>query len=470
MLFDVLVIGGGPGGYEAAIEAAENGLTVANCDNFKFNDSYSLGGTCLNVGCIPSKALLQSSENYIELLNEFEHHGISCENPKIDIKKMIARKNAIVTKSHKGIAYLFKKNKITELHGTASFVKKNNGSGDGYTIDINDDGKTQTIVAKHIIIATGSTPRELPDVAIDNYNILDNEGALSLTQVPKKLCIIGGGVIGLELGSVWSRLGSEVIILEAMPKFLPNADSDCSKELYKNLVKQGLTIHNEIVIKKIKNAAKKVIITYLDKTNHEIIIECDKLIVAIGRVPNIKALVLDNVGVKIDGRGFIAVDDNNLTNMPNIWAIGDCVRGPMLAHKASKEGICVAKRICGIQTKFNFNTIPWVIYTNPELAWVGKTEAELQQMKIEYKVGVSYFMSNGRALGLGNTIGFIKILADKTTDRILGAHMVGPYVSELISEVVVAMEFMASAEDLATIIHAHPSLSEVTHEAALVCN
>lgn len=468
MNFDVIVIGGGPGGYVAAIRAAQLGFNVACVDGFIRDGKYSLGGTCLNVGCIPSKALLQSSENFAELQHSFADHGISCDNPKIDVKKMIKRKEDIVNKNASGISFLFKKNKITELHGWASFVSQDNNSNQ-WKISIDDKGEKKQISATHVIIATGSVPRQLPQIAVDNKNVLDNDGALALDAVPSELCIIGAGVIGLEMGSVWLRLGSKVTILEAMDTFLSSADEQLAKELQKNLVKQGLIIKTGVKIGEIKDSASGVTVNY-EEAGATQSIKCNKLMVAIGRVPNTDGLNAAAIGLNIDDRGFITVDSECKTNLPNIWAIGDCVRGPMLAHKASDEGIIVAERIAGQKPHFEFDTVPWVIYTNPEVAWVGKTEKQLQANGVAYKKGVANFMANGRALGLGNNVGFVKILADEETDRILGVHMVGPFVSELISEAVVAMEFKASSEDLARIIHAHPSLSEVTHEAALACD
>jgi dihydrolipoamide dehydrogenase len=467
--FDILVIGGGPGGYVAAIRAAQLGFSVACVDGFKREGKYSLGGTCLNVGCIPSKALLQSSENFHALTHDFINHGISCASPKIDIAKMLARKDDIISKNANGISFLFKKNKITELHGWASFVSRDTAAAK-WQVEITDDNEVEQLVsATHVIVASGSTPRPLPQIAIDNKNVLDNEGALAITEVPEKLCIIGAGVIGLEMGSVWLRLGSKVTILEASNRFLPVADEQLAKELQKNLIKQGLEIKTGVKIGEIKSSTTKVSIAYT-QDNQTATLDCNKLIVAIGRVPNTYGLAADKVGLQLDERGFIVVDDNCKTNLENVWAIGDCVRGPMLAHKASDEGVMVAERIASQKPHLDFDNIPWVIYTNPELAWVGKTEQQLKQAGVSYTKGVASFMANGRALGLGNNIGMVKILADATTDRILGVHMVGPFVSELISEAVVAMEFKASSEDLARIIHAHPSLSEVTHEAALACD
>lgn len=464
--FDVVVIGGGPGGYVAAIRAAQLGFKTVCIDGFVKNGKYSLGGTCLNVGCIPSKALLQSSENFAELTHSFADHGISCDNPKIDITKMLSRKNDIVSKNASGISFLFKKNKITEMHGFATFEAQDAGK---WVINVNDNGNVSQVKGTHVIVATGSNSRMLPQIATDNKNIIDNEGALDLANAPQKLCIIGAGVIGLEMGSVWRRLGSEVVILEAMDTFLGAADEQVAKELHKHLTKQGLQIKTSIKIGDIKDNGNSVTVHYVENGEDKSL-ECDKLMVSIGRVPNTKGLNAEKVGLKLDERGFIVVDDDCRTNLANVWAIGDCVRGPMLAHKASDEGVIVAERIAGQHPHFDFNTVPWVIYTNPEIAWVGKTEKQLKAEGIEYKKGSASFMANGRALGLGNNAGFVKILACVETDRILGVHMVGPFVSELISEAVVAMEFMASSEDLARIIHAHPSLSEVTHEAALACD
>lgn len=463
MEFDIIVIGAGPGGYVAAIRAAQLGFKVACVDDFVRNDKYSLGGTCLNVGCIPSKALLQSSENFAELTHSFQDHGITCDNPQMDVAKMLARKDDIVSKNANGISFLFKKNKITELHGRA---KLSSNKDNKWQIMINDNGAEEVVAATHVIMAVGSKPRMLPQIVTDNKNILDNAGALDIKKIPKEICVIGAGVIGLEMGSVWKRLGSNVTVLEMMDTFLASADEQVAKELHKNLIKQGLLIKNGVKIGDIKDNGKSVVVKYTDAGAATEII-ADKVIVAIGRVPNTSNIGAENVALSLDEHGFIVVDEECKTNLANVWAIGDCVRGPMLAHKASDEGIIVAERIAGQHPHFDFNTIPWVIYTNPEVAWVGKTEKQLQDAGIEYKKGVASFMANGRALGLGHNIGFVKILACSKTDRILGVHMVGPFVSELISEAVVAMEFMASSEDLARIIHAHPSLSEVTHEAAL---
>ncbi|WP_434778688.1 dihydrolipoyl dehydrogenase [Neisseria sp. Ec49-e6-T10] len=462
--FDVVVIGAGPGGYIAAIRAAQLGFKTACIDDFIGKDGKpALGGTCLNVGCIPSKALLQSSENLHALEHDFAEHGIKVGKASFDAKQMIARKDGIVTKLTGGIGFLFKKNKVESLHGKGSLKAQNNGK---WQIEVTKGKQKDLIEATHVIVATGSRPRPLPLVTIDNKNVLDNEGALNLTAVPKRLGVIGSGVIGLEMGSVWKRLGSEVTILEAMPTFMAAADQQIAKEAFKTLTKDtGLIIQLNTKIKEITNG-KTVKVTYeVDAKEHTL--EVDKLIVAIGRTPNTEGLGAKEVGLAVDERGFITVNDLCQTNLPNVWAIGDVVRGPMLAHKASEEGVAVAERIAGQKPHVDFNSVPWVIYTSPEVAWVGKTEEQLKAEGIEYKKGTSSFAANGRALGLGQAQGTVKILACTKTDRILGVHMIGPMVSELISEAVVAIEFKASSEDLARIIHAHPSLSEVTHEAAL---
>lgn len=462
--FDVAVIGGGPGGYVAAIRAAQLGFKTVCIDKGvnKAGDAPALGGTCLNVGCIPSKALLQSSEHFHAALHDFAEHGITVGTPKMDVAKMIARKDAIVTKLTGGIAFLFKKNKVESIHGTGSLKGKN---GDLWQIEVSGS----VIEAKSVIIATGSNPRPLPNVAVDNKVVLDNVGALNLTAVPKKLGLIGSGVIGLEMGSVWNRLGSKVTVLEALPQFMPMADGQVAKEALKTFTAQGLDIQLGIKIEAVENKGKSVTVKY--SVNGENKSETfDKLIVAIGRVPNTQGLNADAVGLKINERGFIEVDDECRTNLPNIWAIGDVVRGPMLAHKASEEGVAVAERIAGQKPHVNLGVIPAVVYTTPEMAWVGKTEEQLKEAGVAYRKGQSGFAANGRALGMGQASGFVKMLVDDRTDRILGVHIIGPMASELISEAVVAMEFSASGEDIARIIHAHPTLSEVIHEAALACD
>jgi dihydrolipoamide dehydrogenase len=459
--FDVVVIGGGPGGYIAAIRAAQLGMNVACIDEWK-NDKGgpALGGTCTNVGCIPSKALLQSSEHYEHLNHHFADHGITADNVKIDVAKMLARKDQVVKQNNDGIVYLFKKNKVTFFHGRGSFVAAKDG---GYELKAGEE----TIQAKQVIVATGSNARALPGVPFDEENILSNDGALRVGATPKKLGLIGAGVIGLEMGSVWRRLGAEVTVLEGLPAFLGAVDESVAKEAAKVFKKQGLDIQLGVKVGEVKTSKKGVSVAYTDAKGEAKTLEVDKLIVSIGRVPNTIGLGADVVGLKLDERGAIVVDDDCKTNLPGVWAIGDVVRGPMLAHKAEEEGVAVAERMAGQHGHVNFNTIPWVIYTSPEIAWVGKTEQQLKAEGVAYKAGQFPFLANGRARALGDTTGFVKFLADAKTDEILGVHIIGPFASELISEAVVAMEFKASAEDIARICHAHPSLSEATKEAAL---
>jgi dihydrolipoamide dehydrogenase len=474
-LFDVVVIGAGPGGYVAAIRCAQLGLNTACIDEWKNpQGKASLGGTCLNVGCIPSKALLESSENFERVAHKYSAHGIKVEGLSVDIPVMISRKEKIVTEFANGIAMLFKKNKVTSIHGQGTLVKDKSDQKN-WKVKIQNSDKEETIEAKYIIIATGSTPRQLPSIVVDNERVLDNEGALALIEVPKRLGIIGAGVIGLEMASVWRRLGSEVTILEAMPEFLAAVDEQIAKEAKKIFTRElGLEILTSVNITEIKTGKKTVIVKYLDAQAKAQRLEVDKLIVSVGRVPNSAKLGADSVGLEIDDGGRIQVDTHCRTNLLNVYAVGDVVRGPMLAHKASEEGIAVAEgiaaNVAGQEKNLpsvNLDIIPWVIYTSPEIAWVGKTEQELKTAGIKYKAGQFPFMANGRARALGETSGFVKVIADAHTDRILGVHMIGPYVSEMISEAVVAIEFSASSEDIARIVHAHPSLSEVLHEAAL---
>jgi dihydrolipoamide dehydrogenase len=467
--FDVLVIGAGPGGYVAAIRAAQLGFNTACVDDFKNKAGEpSLGGTCLNVGCIPSKALLESSENVERIEHKFSEHGITVSGMKFDVKKMLERKDSIVGKLTQGIAYLFKKNKVASLHGRGKIIGR---AGERWQVEVLDGERREVVEATHIIIATGSKPRNLPDLPCDNKLILDNEGALSISAVPKKLGVIGAGVIGLEMGSVWKRLGSDVTILEAAPGFLLAADEAVAREANRIFTRDlGLKINTSVKIGAIKPGKTNVKVHWTDAAGGEHDETFDKLIVAIGRIPNTAGLAADEVGLKLDERGFVEVDAECRANPPNIWAIGDVVRGPMLAHKASEEGVAVAERIAGQRPQLDFGVIPWVIYTSPEMAWVGKTEQALKAEGIAYKKGQFPFSPNGRALGLGEVGGFVKMLADAKTDRILGVHIIGPFASELIAEAVVAMEFHASAEDIARIVHAHPSLSEALHEAALGCD
>ncbi|MBC3906345.1 dihydrolipoyl dehydrogenase [Undibacterium umbellatum] len=462
--FDVVVIGGGPGGYIAAIRAAQLGFSTACIDAWtNEKGGPAPGGTCTNVGCIPSKALLQSSEHYEHAGHAFADHGINVQGLGLDVAKMLGRKNTIVKQNNDGILFLFKKNKVTFFHGHGSFVK-----GDAGAYEIKVAGKMEeTITGKHIIVATGSNARALPGAAFDETTILSNDGALKIAEVPKKLGVIGAGVIGLEMGSVWRRLGAEVTVLEALPTFLGAVDEQIAKEAHKLFVKQGLSINLGVKIGEIVNGGKDVTVNYTDDKGAEHKAVFDKLIISIGRTPNTNGLNAEAVGLQLDERGFIAVDGDCKTNLANVWAVGDVVRGPMLAHKAEEEGVAVAERIAGQHGHVNFNTIPWVIYTSPEIAWVGRTEQQLKADGVAYKAGTFPFMANGRARALGDTSGMVKFLADATTDEILGVHIVGPMASELISEAVVAMEFKASAEDIARICHAHPSLSEATKEAAL---
>ena len=464
--FDVLVIGGGPGGYVAAIRAAQLGFNTACCESNPYADPKGeprLGGTCLNVGCIPSKALLHTSHLFEEAGHAFADQGISVGTPKIDVPKMIARKSDIVTKLTMGIKGLFKKNKVTQLNGHGAFVGK---EGDLWKVKVG----AEEVLAKQVIVATGSKARHLPNIPVDNQIVCDNIGALDINAVPKKLAIIGAGVIGLEMGSVWRRLGSEVTILEAAPDFLAAADQDVAKEALKLFTKQGLSIQMGVRIGEVKSSKKGVAIAYTDKDGKEAKLEADRLIVSVGRVPNTDGLNAEAVGLKLNERGMIEVDGHCKTNLPGVWAIGDVVRGPMLAHKAMEEGVMVAELMAGQAGHCNFDTIPWVIYTAPEIAWVGKTEQQLKAEGVAYKAGKIPFLANGRALGMGAPDGFVKMLACAKTDRILGVHIIGVGASDLIAEGVVAMEFGAASEDLARICHGHPTLSEVVHEAALACD
>jgi dihydrolipoamide dehydrogenase len=462
--FDVVVIGGGPGGYIAAIRASQLGFQVACIDEWKNAEGGPApGGTCTNVGCIPSKALLQSSEHFDHANHHFADHGISAKDVKMDVAKMLGRKDTVVKQNNDGILYLLKKNKITFFHGRGTFFKAVDG---GFEIKVTGKAE-ESIVGKQIIIATGSNARALPGTPFDEVNILSNDGALCIGSVPKKLALIGSGVIGLEMGSVWRRLGAEVTILEGLPTFLGAVDEQIAKEAKKAFDKQGLKIELGVKVGEITNGKKGISIAYTNAKGEAQILDADKLIVSIGRVPNTIGLGAEAIGLQLDERGAIVVDGDCKTNVPGVWAVGDVVRGPMLAHKAEEEGVAVAERIAGQHGHVNFNTIPWVIYTSPEIAWVGRTEQQLKADGVAYKAGTFPFLANGRARALGDTTGMVKFLADATTDEILGVHIVGPMASELISEAVVAMEFKASAEDIARICHAHPSLSEATKEAAL---
>ena len=461
--FDVVIIGAGPGGYIAAIRAAQLGMQVACIDAWQTADGKPApGGTCTNVGCIPSKALLQSSENYDHAAHTFADHGIKVGSLSMDVAQMLKRKDKVVKQNNDGILYLLKKNKVTFFHGKGAFA---GGTAGAWQVKVS--GKAEDmLIAKHVIVATGSSPRALPGAPFDNKLVLDNAGALAITEVPKRLGVIGAGVIGLEMGSVWRRLGATVTVLEALPAFLGAADEAVAKEANKVFVKQGLAIHTGVKVGAIK-AGNEVTVDYTDSAGKAQALTVDKLIVSIGRLPHTEGLNAAGVGLKLDERGFIAVDEHCKTNLANVWAVGDVVRGPMLAHKAEEEGVAVAQRIAGKYGHVDFNTVPWVIYTSPEIAWVGKTEQQVKTEGIEYRTGSFPFMANGRARALGDTTGFVKFIADKKSDRILGVHIIGPMASELIAEAVVAMEFGASSEDIAMICHAHPSLSEAMKEAAL---
>ena len=457
--FDLTVIGSGPGGYVAAIRAAQLGLKAACIDDWKSAEGRpALGGTCTNVGCIPSKALLQSSENFEQAGHHFAEHGVRVKGLELDLAQMLRRKDQVVKASNDGIVYLFKKNKVAFFHGRGSFVKS---GAEGSEVAVG----TEILAARNVIVATGSSPRALPGTAFDEKLILSNDGALAIPEVPKRLGIVGAGVIGLEMGSVWRRLGSEVTILEALPAFLGAADEQIAKEAAKIFAKQGLEIQLGVKIASVK-PGKDVTVDYADAEGKPQTTAFDKLIVSIGRVANTQGLNAEGVGLKLD-RGFVAVDEHCRSNLPGVWAIGDVVRGPMLAHKAEEEGVAVAERIAGQHPHVDFNTIPWVIYTTPEIAWVGKTEQQLKAEGVAYRAGTFPFMANARARALGETSGLVKFLADARTDTILGVHIIGAFASELIAEAVVAMEFRASSEDIGMICHAHPSLSEAMKDAAL---
>ncbi|MCD9096270.1 dihydrolipoyl dehydrogenase [Luteimonas fraxinea] len=463
--FDVVVIGAGPAGYHAAIRAAQLGKTVACIDAALGKDGKpALGGTCLRVGCIPSKALLDSSRQFWNMGHIFGDHGISFKDPKIDVEAMIGRKDKIVKQFTGGIAMLFKANKVTPYYGFATL------HADRLVKVAQHDGTEVELTGANVIIAAGSDSIELPFAKFDGDTIVDNVGGLDFTEVPKRLAVIGAGVIGLELGSVWKRLGAEVTILEALPDFLALADAEVAKTALKEFKKQGLDIKLGAKVSKTeitgKGKKKEVVVSYTDGSGEQTI-TVDKLLVSVGRKAASKGLLADDSGVKLTDRGQIEVDDHCHTGVDGVWAVGDCVRGPMLAHKGFEEGIAVAELIAGLPGHVNFDTIPWVIYTEPELAWVGKTEQQLKDEGIPYKAGSFPFAANGRAVAMIEATGFVKVLAHAETDRVLGMHLVGANVSELVHEGVLTMEFSGSADDLARICHAHPSLSEVVHDAAM---
>ena len=463
--FDVVVFGAGPAGYHAAIRAAQLGMKVACIDAALGKDGKpALGGTCLRVGCIPSKALLDSSHQYHNLTHQFEQHGISVKDAKIDVGTMVGRKDAIVKQFTGGIAQLFKANKVAAFYGFGQLQP-------GNVVKVTQhDGSEVELKGTNVILAAGSDSIELPFAKFDNEYIVDNVGALDFTEVPKRLAVIGAGVIGLELGSVWKRLGAEVTILEALPDFLAVADSEVSKVAAREFKKQGLDIRLGAKVSKTevtgKGKKKEVVVTYSDAEGEKTL-TVDKLLVAVGRRAASKGLLAEGTGVKLNERGQVEVDAHCHTGVDGVWAIGDCVRGPMLAHKGFEEGIAVAELIAGLPGHVNFDTIPWVIYTSPEIAWVGKTEQQLKAEGVAYKAGSFPFAAVGRAVAMAEPAGFVKVIADAETDRVLGMHLVGANVSELVHEGVLTMEFKGSADDLARICHAHPSLSEAVHDAAM---
>ena len=461
-MYDIIVIGSGPAGYVAAIRASQLGLKTACIEKSSINNKPQLGGTCLNIGCIPSKALLDSSHRYADALNHFPDHGIKVTKPKIDISQMMERKNKIVSQLTSGVAGLLKANKVSQITGSAKIIDSNN-------VEVSNEENTELLKTKNIIIATGSMPIDIPVAKVDNKNIVDSTGALEFKAVPKTLGIIGAGIIGLELGSVWSRLGSKVTILEAMDDFLPMADSKISDDVLKEFNKQGLNINLGCKVTAAKSNEKNVTVNFQNNGDQSEL-TFDKLIVAVGRKPYTNNLFDESCGLSVDQNGFISVNDFCETPIKNIWAVGDVVRGPMLAHKASEEGIMVAERIAGNQVEMEYDLVPSVIYTHPEVAWVGKNEKELNDAGVEFKTGSFPFAASGRALATGESTGFVKVIADKRTDTILGVHAFGPAAADIVQQGVVAMEFGASAEDLGLTIFSHPTVSEALHEAALAVN
>ena len=454
--FDVIIIGGGPGGYVCAIRAAQLGLKTACVES-----RGALGGTCLNVGCIPSKSLLNLSENYYKAKKDFNNQGIEISDIKLNIEKMMSNKNKSVQVLTKGVEFLFKKNKVTYLKGKGVIFSKND------VVVYSDDSK-QSYKAKNIVIATGSSPTSLPGIEIDEKNIVSSTGALSLPSVPKKLTVIGGGYIGLEMGSVWSRLGSEVTVIEYLDHITPGMDREISKEFQKILTKQGITFKLNSKVTSVKNVKNKVLVEYTDNTTAaRERQECDKVLVSVGRRPYTEGLNLSKVGIKKNDKGRIEVNKKLQTSISNIYAIGDVIEGPMLAHKAEEEGIAVAETLAGQVGHVNYDVIPGVVYTSPEVATVGKTEEQLKENNIGYKVGKFPFLANSRAKVNNETEGFVKILADSNSDRVLGVHIIGPHSGDMIAEMALAMEFGASAEDIARTCHAHPTHTEAIKEAAL---
>ncbi len=459
--FDVVVIGAGPAGYIAAIRAAQHGLSVACIDEWKNKDGKNaFGGTCLNAGCIPSKAMLESSELFHKAEHEFKKHGIKTGGIELDLGAMQKRRAGIVRQLTNGIAGLFKAAKVEGLVGHGKLLA-------GKQVEFAPvDGDVEIIDAKHVILASGSSPIELPIAKFDDDGIIDSWGALELDEVPKRLGVVGAGVIGLELGSVWARLGSEVTVLEAMDDFLFMADRDVAKVTAADFKKQGLDIKLGAKVTEAKSGKKGVTVSYDDRNGAQTL-EVDKLVVAVGRRPHTDNLFSGDAGIQLDERGFIVVDDECRTRVKGVYAVGDCVRGPMLAHKGSEEGVMAADLIAGELAEVNYDVIPSVIYTNPEIAWVGKTEAEVKESGRAYKTGSFPFAASGRAKAMESTSGMVKIISAEDDDEILGVHIVGPMAGELISEAVLALEFNASTEDIQRTIHAHPSLAEAVHEASL---
>jgi dihydrolipoamide dehydrogenase len=460
-MFDVVVIGGGPAGYVAAIRSAQLGLKTACIEEYvDAKNNPTFGGTCLNVGCIPSKALLDSSHRYQEATSHLKIHGIEVGSVALDVPAMMKRKNDIVAKLTGGIGGLFAANKVTPIAGRGKVL------ADGKAEITNIEGKKEIIESKNIIIASGSSPIEIGSAVFNDTNILDSTGALEINKVPKTLGVIGAGVIGLELGSVWARLGSKVTVIEAMDDFLYMADKEIAKETFKDFKKQGLDIKLGCKLTSSKSLKNSVKITYENNGSSENM-EFEKLIVAVGRKPNTSDIFEEDCGISLDEKGFISVNQNCQTDVKNIWAIGDVVRGPMLAHKGSEEGIMVAERIAGKHAEMNYDLVPSVIYTHPEIAWVGKNEEELKNDNIEYKVGKFPFAASGRALAVEQSVGFVKLLTDAKTDTIIGVHVFGPSAAEIVQQALISMEFGASSEDLGLTIFSHPTVSEALHEAAL---
>ena len=453
--FDLIVIGAGPGGYVAAIRGAQLGMKVACVEKEK-----TLGGTCLNIGCIPSKALLNSSEKFIEISNHADEHGISIGKVDLDLSKLMQRKNKIVKQLTSGIGFLFKKNKITHLQGSASFVDKK-------TIKVSSSEGDKNYSATNFIIATGSSSIAIDTIPVDEKQIVTSTGALALEEVPQSLLVIGGGYIGLEMGSVWSRLGSKVTVVEALDRIVPTMDEEIAKEFMKSLKKQGLEFKLSHKVTSTKVSKSGVEISMETSEKKQIIEKYDVVLMSVGRKPNTDGLNLEEIGLKLNKRKAIEINSQFKTNIDSIYAIGDVVPGPMLAHKAEEEGVACVEFINGQKPHINYDIIPAIVYTNPEVASVGKTESQLKEAKIDYKIGKFPFMANGRALTTSSTEGFVKILADSKSDEILGAHIIGHDAGQLIAEIVTTMEFGGSSEDIARICHAHPTTSEAVKEAAM---